>query len=164
MTLSRWEWAGEDCCDSDCWECLQHPSPSHHMLDYNLSLTEIAFVTSFWNGDLFYLWAAKKYTTALNYIPQPPAEEKRRKVSICGWQGVLCETLHHSRGSVPARWLPWQLVAGSVLLRLCLLRAWVRADEPQMYCPHTHPGIGETTAGRRHIIVLRKPKKQQLIN
>lgn len=58
------------------------------MVDYNLSLTEIAFVTSFPNGDLFYLWAAKKYKTALNYIPQSPPEEKREDVSICGWQGA----------------------------------------------------------------------------
>lgn len=127
--------------------------PVHHMVDYNLSLTEVAFVTSFWNGDLFYLWTAKKYTTALNYIPQSSAEEKRRQVSICGWQGVLCESLRHSRGSVPARRLPWQLVAGSVLPRMCLLRAWVRADEPQLHCPHTsrHRGNHSWQETHHHI-------------
>lgn len=77
------------------------------MVDYNLSLTEIAFVTSFPNGDLFYLWAAKKYKTALNYIPQSPPEEKGRRVSINGWQGVLC-------GNPPQQWVALCQLAGFV--------------------------------------------------
>lgn len=142
--LSGWEWTGEDCCDSDCWECLQHPSPSHHTVDYNLSLTEIAFVTSFPNGDLFYLWAAKEYKTALNYIPQSPPKGKGRCVSICGWQGVLhgnslqqWDALSQLDGFVCRCWL-WLC-----LLRMCLLHGWVIADEPRMCCRHSFQARGK---------------------
>jgi len=75
------------------------------MVDYNLSLTEIAFVTSFPNGDLFYLWAAKEYKTALNYIPQSPPAEKGRCVSTNGWQGAEWERSAALGCSVPACWL-----------------------------------------------------------
>jgi len=76
------------------------------------------------NGDLFYLWAAKKYKTALNYIPQSAPKEKGRREHLwmtgcAGWKPsaavgcfvtdcwlcvqVLPVTVPHE--DVPALWL-----------------------------------------------------------